>query len=75
MGTDTLRRFDPDKLRDARRRELLTQEQLGELVGLSRDTINAIETGRRLPRPLVITALAVSLGKPPDHFYTSGEPA
>jgi putative transcriptional regulator len=74
MSTDTLRYFNPAKLRYARRRELLTQEQLGKLVGLSRDTINAIETGRRAPQLHVVTAIAVSLGKSADHFYEQPDP-
>ncbi len=41
--------LDENKLKQFRENLGLTQEQLGELVGVSRQAINAIETGKFEP--------------------------
>jgi transcriptional regulator with XRE-family HTH domain len=49
------------RVRDARGRAGLTQEQLGEATGLSRDQVAAIEVGRRDVGALELYPLAAAL--------------
>ena len=46
-------------LRDERNQKKITQEQLANLVGVSRQSINAIERGRYTPS----TALAIKISE------------
>ena len=46
-------------LRDERKRKKITQEQLANLVGVSRQSINAIERGKYTPS----TALALKISE------------
>ena len=46
-------------LRDERKRKKITQEQLASLVGVSRQSINAIERGKYTPS----TALALKISE------------
>ena len=57
------------RLRDARTRAVLSQEQLGEAAGVSPITISRLETGRAgnaTPRPSTVQALARALGVSPQ---------
>ena len=49
-------------LRVERAKRNLTQEALAELVGVSRKTINTIETGRFVPSTIVALRMAHALG-------------
>ncbi|MCD8110271.1 MAG: helix-turn-helix domain-containing protein [Clostridiales bacterium] len=51
-----------DKIRDSRERLELKQEQLAELVGVSRRSIIAYETGSAIPRERTMRKLAEALG-------------
>jgi transcriptional regulator with XRE-family HTH domain len=54
--------FDPAALVRLRRARRLTQDALGELVGLSRPALIAYEKGSRTPGPTILYRLAEALG-------------
>ncbi|MEU6597815.1 helix-turn-helix domain-containing protein [Streptomyces flaveolus] len=60
----TRRRAIGDVIRAARGRRQLTQEQLGELVGLDRKTINRIEQGTHSTLVDHLLLIADALGVP-----------
>ncbi len=52
----------PDRLEAARRRKVLTQEELAKLAGVSPVTVHRLETGvNESPRPATIRNLAKAL--------------
>ena len=53
--------FDPAALVRLRRARGLTQDALGELVGLSRPALIAYEKGQRTPGPTILHRLAAAL--------------
>src|SRR3954454_16189955 len=62
MNESTAPRFG-DLLRTLRKRAGLTQEELAERSGLSRDAISALERGRRTrPHPPTLKAIGGALG-------------
>ncbi len=60
------------KLKDARSAKELNQEELGELVGVSRRSINAYEKGAAIPRKKTIRALAKALGVSVEYLTNDG---
>jgi len=55
----------------------LTQAELGELAGVTRKSVNAIETGRMVPSVLLALRLARALGVPVNAIFSlagAGEP-
>jgi len=63
-----------NKLKLARVERELSQEQLADLVGVTRQTISAIETGKYCPSALLAFVLAKQLDKPIDElFFLKGE--
>ena len=63
--------FQPEKLRDARTRALLSQRDLAELTGVGPVTISRIESGIQRPRPSTLRKIAKALGvRPADLFDT-----
>ena len=56
------------RIRDARRRRVLTQKELAELAGLPRVTLVRIETDRQRPRPSTLRRLAKALGLKPQEL-------
>jgi putative transcriptional regulator len=52
-----------NRLRVARAERNLSQGELAELVGVTRQTISSIETGQYCPSALLALRLAVTLGK------------
>ena len=58
----SMRRLSPEELRAWRRRHGLTQQELGWLLGMSRDAISNWETGRR-KIPLYLSLLLDVLEK------------
>ena len=51
-----------NRLREHRARHGLTQEQLAERVGVTRKTINTVETGRFVPSTVLALRLARAFG-------------
>ncbi len=70
MPTRTLR----NRLKVARAERDLSQAQLAGLVGVTRQTISAVETGQYCPSALLAFLLAQQLGKRVDEvFFLDGE--
>ncbi len=64
---------DVDKLRELRRRRVLTLRELEEESGVSYNTIWRLENGYRQARPSTIRKLAVALGVEPADLVVTGE--
>ncbi len=47
----------------------LTQAQLAELIGVSRQTINAIEKGKYVPSTVLALKMGRVFGKPVEEFF------
>ncbi len=47
----------------------LTQAQLADLIGVSRQTINAIEKGKYVPSTVLALKMAKVFGKPVEEFF------
>jgi len=47
----------------------LTQEELAEKIGVSRQTINSIETNRFVPSTVLALKLSMLFGKPVNDFF------
>jgi putative transcriptional regulator len=63
-----------NRLRIARAEKNLSQEDLADLAGVTRQTISSIETGQYCPSGLLAFVLARRLGKAvEDLFYLEGE--
>lgn len=59
-----------NNLKDARAQKGLSQQQLAEMVGVSRNTISSIETGQFNPTAKLALILCVALDKKfEDLFY------
>jgi len=59
-----------NRLKVARAERNLSQEQLANLAGVTRQTISSIETGQYVPSALLAFVLAESLGKRVDELFT-----
>lgn len=63
-----------NRLKVARAEKNLTQEQLANLVGVTRQTISSIETGQYCPSAFLAFMLANKLEKPVDElFFLEGD--
>ena len=63
--------IDPEAVATARRRKGLTQEDLAERIGISRNAVGNIETGQVfLPRPYTLRAIADALDVTVDDITT-----
>ena len=51
----------------------LTQEDLAQKIGVSRQTINSIETNRFVPSTLLALKLSKVFGKPVNEFFSLDE--
>ena len=60
--------IDPDRLRRARERRLLTQADLAARIGGSEATVNRLERGRNPARISTVRRLAEALGVPADEL-------
>jgi putative transcriptional regulator len=58
-----------NRLRVARAEKNLSQGELANLVGVTRQTISSIETGQYCPSALLALHLAVKLGKRFDDLF------
>jgi putative transcriptional regulator len=57
-------------LREARAERGLTQEQLADLVGVTRKTINTVERGVFLPSTVLALKLARALGASVEQLFS-----
>lgn len=51
----------------------MTQQQLAEAVGVSRQTINAIELSKYVPSAVLALKIAKTFGKPVEEIFTLEE--
>jgi putative transcriptional regulator len=64
-----------NRLKVARAERNLSQDDLAQLAGVTRQTISSIETGQYCPSALLAFVLAKQLSKPVgDLFYLEGDP-
>lgn len=66
MGKPTLK----NRLKVARAERDLSQEELANLVGVTRQTISSIETGQYCPSALLAFQLAKTLEKPVEELFS-----
>ena len=58
-----------NEVRDLRTERGLSQQELGDAMGVSRQTINSIEKGRYTPSLPLAIALARYFGKPVEEIF------
>jgi putative transcriptional regulator len=58
-----------NRLRVARAEQELSQAQLADMAGVTRQTISSIETGQYVPSALLAFVLARCLGKPVEELF------
>jgi len=51
----------------------MTQAQLAELIGVSRQTINAIESGKYVPSTVLALKISVVFNKPVNELFSLEE--
>jgi putative transcriptional regulator len=62
-----------NRLKVARAEMDLTQEELAQRVGVSRQSINAIESGRYVPSTVLALKMAQVFGKPVEKIFMLDE--
>ena len=58
-----------NRLKDARAEQGLSQSQLAEMVGVSRNTISSIETGQFSPTAQLALILCIALDKKFENLF------
>ena len=58
-----------NRIRVERAERRMTQQQLAEAVGVSRQTVNAIETGKFIPSTLLALKIARLFEKPVEAIF------
>lgn len=58
---------------DARQNKNLTQQQLADSIGITRQAISSIENGNSFPRPKIANAIAATLDEDVRRFYEPQE--
>ena len=58
-----------NRLKVARAEIDLTQEELAKRIGVSRQTINAVESGRYVPSTVLALKMAQVFGKPVEEIF------
>ncbi len=58
-----------NRLKVARAEMDLTQEELAKRIGVSRQTINAVESGRYVPSTVLALKMAQVFGKPVEEIF------
>jgi transcriptional regulator with XRE-family HTH domain len=66
--SDRFVRIDGAKLRELRRRKMLSLRELGEKSGVAFDNINKLENERRTAQPRTVRRLAEALGVDPEEL-------
>ena len=59
-----------NNLRVARAVQQLTQKELARCIGVSRQTINAMEAGKYVPSTMLALKLARVFGKPVEELFS-----
>lgn len=62
-----------NNIRVARAEQRLTQQQLAEAIGVSRQTVNAIESGRFVPSTVLALRIAKLFNKPVEDIFSLEE--
>jgi putative transcriptional regulator len=62
-----------NKIRVARAERRLTQQQLADQTGVSRQTINAIESGKFVPSTIVAMKIARVFERPVEEIFSLEE--
>lgn len=62
-----------NRIRVARAEVRMTQQQLAESIGVSRQTINAIESGKFVPSAVLALKIARLFGKPVENLFQLDE--
>ena len=62
-----------NKIRVARAERRMTQQQLADTVGVSRQTINAIESGKFVPSTVVALKIARAFERPVEEIFSLEE--
>ena len=58
-----------NNLKEARRKKKLSQQQLADIVGVSRNTISSIETGQFNPTAKLALVLCIALDKKFEELF------
>lgn len=58
-----------NNIKVSRAERSMTQQQLAEAVGVSRQTVNAIESGRFIPSTVLALKVARLFGKPVEQVF------
>ncbi len=58
-----------NRIRVERAEVRMTQQQLADAIGVSRQTVNAIETGRFVPSTVLALKIARQFGKPVEAVF------
>ena len=58
-----------NRIRVARAEVRMTQQQLAEVIGVSRQTINAIESGKFVPSTVLALKMAQIFEKPVEEIF------
>jgi putative transcriptional regulator len=59
-----------NRIRVARAERRITQQQLADAVGVSRQTVNAIESGRFIPSTILALKVARVFEQPVENIFT-----
>lgn len=62
-----------NSVRVERARFRMTQQQLAERIGVSRQTINAIESGKYVPSAVLVLKIAQVFGQPVEVIFELDE--
>ena len=60
--------FNGQRLRDARIAKGLTQEELGEIIGVTKGSVSLYESGKRTPKIETVLELIYALGVSADYL-------
>ncbi|OYU56584.1 MAG: transcriptional regulator [Chitinophagaceae bacterium BSSC1] len=59
-----------NNIREERLEKAMTQQALAETIGVSRQTIFAIETGKYIPSAILVLKLSKALAKPVESLFS-----
>jgi len=67
-----MRRFMPEKIAEARKKRNITQNQLAQMIGISRTYMSQIESGKFTPTVKILAKIAGSLRVKESYFFEEG---